>query len=181
MSNDMKWQMTWNVKWHETPNADASHQDDYDAGNASDLKYVLYSLHNEQCAIFVKCLLCEIWEVCMNMYCSGTVHEYEKCAWTMHGTGTGSGTGVVVLLGKWSESCFDIVLVCEILVIALSGEVARWITRVGTGEQQGPMRLHWHTPAWCPRHRMQVNWKRKHSRTRQSKLCGFCAFHYWNL
>ena len=52
--------------------ADASHQDDHDADNASDHKYVLYSLYNEQCAILVKCLLCEIWEVCMNMHCSGT-------------------------------------------------------------------------------------------------------------
>ena len=171
MSNDMKWQMTWNDKWHQTSN---------------DMKRQMLMLPIKMTMMLIMLLITNMYctactmnsvQYLSNVYCV----KYEKCAWTMHGTGTGSGTGVVVLLGKWSESCFDIVLVCEILVIALSGEVARWITRVGTGEQQGSMRLHWHTPAWCPRHRMQVNWKRKHSRTRQSKLCGFCAFHYWNL
>ena len=43
----------------------------------------------------------------------------------MHCSGTGSGIAIVVLLGKWSESYFDLNRVCEILVIALSGEVAR--------------------------------------------------------
>ena len=157
MSNDMKWQMTWNDKWHETPNADASHQDDHDADNVSDHKYVLYSLYNEQCAIFVKCLLCEIWEVCMDMNCSGAAHEYEKCAWIMHCSGTGSGIAIVVLLGKWSESCFDTDRVYEILVIALS-------EKVGWGRQVN-----------------NKGWTGEQQRTRQSKLCGFCVFHYWNL
>ena len=59
----------------------------------------------------------------MDMNCSGAAHEYEKCARIMHCSGTGSGIAIVVLLGKWSESYFDIDLVCERLVIALSGKV----------------------------------------------------------